>query len=128
MQNATKESEHDDFAIAMTGRGVAGAIRANSKVVRLSGETAAKQRLHHLDLDAEDYDLVQRILDEGELFEAQRARHAIGFIEVDDKLWRAVVKSTADGSETYLVSVHRAQAYDLGAARRRLRKIDREGE
>ena len=124
VENATEESEHGDFAIAMFD----GATRARSKVVRLSGETAAKQRRHHRDLGAEDYGLVQRILDEGELFEAQRDRHMIGFIENNGLLWRAVVKSTVDGSETYLVSLHRAQPYDQRAARRRLRRIDREEE
>ena len=52
----------------------------------------------------------------------------VGFIEAEGKLWRAAVKSTGDGSETYLATLHRAQLRDLRSARGRYRRIDRERE
>ena len=48
------------------------------------------------------------ILDNGELF-AGFERQVVGFIEDDGRMWRAVLKVTGDGAETYLVSLHKAQ-------------------
>ena len=52
----------------------------------------------------------------------------IGFLGEDGQLWRAVLKATKDRSETYLVTLHKAQPYDLRAAHRRWPRIDREGK
>ena len=52
----------------------------------------------------------------------------IGFLGEDGQLWRAVLKATKDRSETYLVTLHKAQAHNLDAARRRWSPIDREAE
>lgn len=114
------------------------AIGARSRTVRFSGETAAKQRgtritsdgrriRGHPDVQPQDYALVQRILDEGEVF-ASAPRRAMGFLEVDGKLWRAVVKASRDRSKTSLATLRRAQPDDLDRARRRLKGIDRDGE
>ena len=91
---------------------------------RLSNDTATKQRGSHRDIAPADYDCVQRILDEGELSRAG-PRHAIAFIEMDGRPWRAVIKATRDGSETYLQTLHKAQPDDLTRARKRLKTIDR---
>ncbi len=115
--------EHGDFAVALLDGRVAGAIGARSKAVILSGRTAEKQGRRHR-LEADDYARVQRILDEGELF--VDGNGAIGFIEEDGRLWRAIVRTFNDGSETYLNTLHRARPHDLRAARRRLSRIERE--
>lgn len=47
-------------------------------------------------------------------------------IDKDGKMWRAVVKTTRDGRETYLTTLHRAQGYDLRSAIRNLEEIGRE--
>ena len=52
----------------------------------------------------------------------------MGFVEADGQLWRAVVKATADGSETYVETLHKARSRDRAAARRRWAKIGRSGE
>ena len=83
-----------------------------------------EQTVTHHDLAPADYALVQRILDEGELF-TERKRHAAGFLQVDGKIWSAVVKSTGDGSRTYLASFHRAQPRDLEKAHFRLDRVQR---
>ena len=77
-------------------------------------------------MEAEDYARVQRILDEGEVFRSGD-RIAIGFLEDEGRLWRAVVKVTEERSKTYLATLHRAQPDDLVRARDRLVKMDREG-
>ena len=102
------------------------AIGGASRTVRLSAWTAAKQARRHPDLAPGDYARAGRILDTGEMF-MEGTDRAMGFLEEDGRPWRAVVKATADGSETYLVTLHKARPYDLRAARRRLKRIDREG-
>ena len=65
---------------------------------------------------------MQRIFDGGELF-AEHGTRAIGFLEEDGRLWRAVVKATEDGSETYIATFHKAHPWNIAAARRRLKRI-----
>ena len=117
-------SDGDWPVAAMEDAALKSALGAKSGVVRLSGETAAKQTVRHTELVSADYALVQRILDEGELF-TERKRHAAGFLQVDGKIWNAVVKSTGDGSRTYLASFHRAQPRDLEKAHFRLDRVQR---
>ncbi len=114
-----------DWPVAVLSAAVLNAIGGKSKTVRLSGETAAKQTVNHHDLESKDYARVQRIFDEGELF-AEHGTRAIGFLEEDGRLWRAVVKATKDGSEAYLSSLHKARRRDLNTARRRMKKIKSE--
>ena len=115
-----------DWPIAIAGEAVLAAIAARSRTVRLSDGTAEKQRGSHRDITPTDYARVQRILDEGEWFRDRHSpRHAIAFIEMDGRPWRAVVKATRDGSETYLQTLHKAKPDDLARARRSLRRIDR---
>ena len=57
---------------------------------------------------------------------AVSSRAIMGFIEEDGKMWRAVVKTTRDGREIYLTTLHRAQDYDLRSAIRNLEEIGRE--
>ena len=133
LDTAGGATEHGDFAIGMLDDSVAGAIGARSRVVRLSGETAAKQAgrrrlterdLGHPDVRAEDYARVQRILDDGEVFR-ESDNSVVGFMEEDGRIWRAVLKATADGAETYLSTLHRVDASRRDRARRTMRSIDR---
>ena len=113
--------------IAIAPRVVLDAIDGRSPTVRLSAATAAKQTRRHPGLARGDYAKVQLILDEGELFR-KRAREMNGFVEAEGRLWRAAIKTTRDGAETYLTTFHIAKPHDLAAAKRRLRRIERGGE
>ena len=116
-------SDGDWPVAAMEDAALKSALGAKSGVVRLSGETAAKQTVRHPDLVSADYALVRRILDEGELFKVGR-HHAIGFLQVDGKIWSAVVKATSDRSQNYLVSLHRGNRRNLQRVRVRSEKIN----
>lgn len=129
---ARRDSADGDWAVAVSSDRLAAAIGARSRVVRLSGETAAKQggrRLRtdrdigHVDVEAKDYAVVQHAIDGGELFKAPGGR-AHAYVEVGEQLWRAVLKRSRDGSKTYLVTLHKAQPRDLETARRKLEAID----
>ncbi len=116
--------DEGDWPVAAAPAAVLAAAGGQSQTVRLSGASAAKQAERHGDLSPEDYARVQAIIDQGEFFEAG-GHHVMGFLEMDGRPWRAVVKATRDGAETYVVSFHKAQPYDLEAARRHLPTISR---
>ena len=109
-----------DWPVAVLDGAVLAAIRGTSRTVRLSGYTAEKQASHRegQNFTAADYARVQRMIDRGEVFQSAD-RRAMGFIEEEGRLWRAVLKSSQDGSETYLTTLHRAQRDDLIRARER---------
>ncbi len=113
-----------DWPVAAAAEAVTRAIGSNSRIVRLSSATARKQARHPPDLTPGDYALVQRALDEGELFRIDD-RNVTGFLEVDGVLWRAIVKRTHDGSEAYMTTLHKARPNDLRAARRNLEAVVR---
>ncbi len=115
-----------DWPVATLGSKVRDAIGAKSRTVRLSAATAAKQARHHSELGSADYARVQRILDEGEVFDLGRGQLS-GFLEIDGQLWRVVVKRTGDRSETYLSTLHMARPRDVAAVRRRSKRVDLEG-
>ena len=114
-----------DWPVAILDGPILEALGGRSPTVRLSGDTAAKQTVHHTDLKPDDYGRVQRILDEGEVFLEDNARFADAFLEQDGQIWKAVVKRTGDGAETYLTTLHRARLRDLRSAHRRFKLIER---
>ncbi len=111
-----------DWPVAALPEAVLSAIGARSRTIRLSGDTAAKQTVRHADVAPADYARIQRIFDEGEVF-ATYGNQAAAFLEQDGRLWRAIVKATKDGGETFLVTLHRAQHRDRNVARQRFRAI-----
>ena len=116
------------WPVAVLGSNVRTAIGAQSRTVRLSAATATKQARHHSDhLVAEHYALVQRILDDGALFDLGR-RRASAFLEIDGRWWMAVVKTTSDSRETYLATLHRARKADLATTQKRFKPIKHEWE
>lgn len=116
-----------DWPVALMPAHILARIGGKSRTTRLSTWTANKQKKKHPDIDPGDYARVQRIFDEGEVFQISN-QIAIGFIEENGRPWRAVVKSTRDGSQTYLQSLHKAKRGGLRAARRDLKRISREEE
>jgi len=94
------------------------ALGKGRRVALLSAGTAGKQLAAHPELAAADYGLVQRLLDEAEL-RLEHGTHAVMMMPVGGRLWKAVVKRTADGRERYLASLHRARPRNLASFRRR---------
>ena len=101
-------------------------IGGRSWTLRLSSETV-KSHPRFADFEKEDWLPVQRLLDEGRRFKGpKRPKLAIAFLEEDGRLWRAMIKSTKEGKETYLETLHQAKARDLRSAIRKLEEIGRE--
>jgi len=116
-----------DWPVAVADADVIGAMDGHSRAVRLGSATAWKQARHHPEIGPRTYALVQRILDEGEMFRDGRERHVVGFLEIDGQIWRAVFKVTRDRRETFLLTLHRVQGRDIAKARRSLGSLNRNG-
>ena len=70
------------------------------RVVRLSGETAAKQTKHRMGqgFRPEHYSVVQKAIDEGVWLDEDRGLQASGFVEAHGLWWKVAVKRTRDGA------------------------------
>ena len=100
----------DDCLLAVLG--------GQSPVVRLSGETIRKQAEKHPDVTPDDYARVQDLVDRG-LVVRQGPATLVFVAETEEgKWWRLVVKRTADGRETYLVTFHRIKPNQVRSTKR----------
>lgn len=111
-----------DWPVAVTEGKVASRLGSTSRVVRLSGATAAKQAVRRAgqDFRPEHYAIVQRALDEGTWVQAGRSAAFInGYVEVDGAWWMMALKRTRDGKRVYLQTLHRVKERDVLAARRK---------
>ena len=95
------------------------ALGGQSKQVLLSPETATKQAERHPDIRPGDYALVQRLLDCGDAIREGERTLVFAATGRGGKYWRAVIKRTADGRETYLVTFHRIKQSQYEKARLR---------
>ena len=111
-----------DWPVAVLSEAIRKAIGGGSRIVRLSGESAAKQTVRHPNLAPADYAHIQRIFDEGEVY-LERNRVVVGFLEDDNRIWRAVVKAARGGSETFLNTFHRATERQFRRVGRRLKRL-----
>ncbi len=103
---------------------LAKAMGTDAGVVRLSSYTVVKQRERRRGqrFAAADYRRVQDILDDGKVFK-ESATHAQAFKEIDDQIWKVVVKKTVKGDEVYVQSLHRADARHMRKAKKNLEEI-----
>lgn len=98
---------------------IAGRLGAQTTLVRLSHETAGKQLRNHAEIFAQDYGRLVDLVESGRII-AQRDGH-IALVGRGDLPWIAIVKSTRDGRELYLVSFYRI------ASARYLQKVEARG-
>lgn len=91
-------------------------LGATTQVVRLSDETLVKQLVKRGDnLLVADYLRLQPLLDRPDAVIADQRDHWL-FYRVDGKVYMAVVKVTAGGSEVYLQSFRRATDAEMRKA------------
>lgn len=87
------------------------ALGADTATVRLSDWTMQKQERHHPELTDDDYRVVPALLRDPALVVHSRKNHVL-MLGRADRLYRAVIKTTADGAENYLQSFHRTNMKD----------------
>ena len=94
-------------------------LGGQSGAVQLSPQTATKQSERHPHVSTRDYARLQSLIDQGMVF-LEKTRTLVFVGELDEgKWWRAVVKRTANGRETFLVTFHRINPGQVAAAYRR---------
>jgi hypothetical protein len=91
---------------------VAEAIGAKSREVLLSADTAEKQLIRHPELNVRDYAALAEVVAQPALAVAQADHRVVLFRRVG-KLLYVVVKRTAQGGETYALSLFRGHAKDV---------------
>jgi hypothetical protein len=110
------------WPIARIPDAVATAINAQTRIAKLSAETALKQRRDHPELTGLDYLMVQRVIDTATVTHQDSATSMI-FILADpgDAGYVLVVKATISGKELFLQSFRRLSGNEV----RRDREISR---
>lgn len=82
---------------------------ATSRIIRLSTSTVHKQNAdfrNRGDIDFDAYRAIARIIEQPEAVVQQQANRLVFFGRFMDRWMRAVIKTTNDGAENYLVSAH----------------------
>lgn len=95
--------ESGDYPVAVVPRALLAGIGGQSQVLRLSRVTQLKQLLRHPEIDTSVYANLQSLLDTGAVGRSTGAgRPVVG--EVQGRWYKAVVKATKDGRQSYLQS------------------------
>lgn len=106
-----------NFPVAALEAAIADLVQAKNAPVYLSDTTLLKNRQAHPEILDDDYRLLPAIVNEGTV--VQIGDQKLSFFRRDGKLYKAVLKTTADGNESYVVSVFRT---DDGEMRRDLKR------
>ncbi len=78
-------------------------FNAKSSDVFFSKETLKEHLISHPDISAKDYALIPEIIENGEVYQQKEKRFVL--LHMNDKLYRAAIKTTQDGKETYFLSL-----------------------
>ena len=120
---AMNRSSTSDETVAALDDSLLAQLGGHSRFVRLSRQTAAKQRERHPDVTLGDYSRLQKVINQGAAI-LEKDRTLVFTAELDEgKWWRAVVKCTDDRRQTFLVTFHRIKPNQVAAAYRRGRLI-----
>lgn len=104
------------YPVAVLNEATQQQLGAKSRVVKLSGETLAKQLVKRGDsLPLEEYWKIQGVLETPDAVVADGENHML-FFKRDGRVYLAVVKTTRDKGEVYLQSFRRATERELQKA------------
>lgn len=90
-------------------------IQAQSSRVLLSDDTITKQLVKHPEIKVDDYRFLPELFRSGLVI--QQSSQTLLFYHVGNTIYRAAVKSTRDGRELFLVSLHKADQSAVNRAR-----------
>lgn len=108
--------------IATLDERMSAALGVQTRLVRFSQDTARKQARRHPDLEPDDYALIQKGLDKAELW--RDGDRLVMFLDDGERLFRSVLKATADKRELYLTTFHRSNAVQRARSVRRFEKVE----
>ena len=90
-----------DFPVAILNEADKAALGATSQTVWFSPKSLEEHLVKHPDIGVEDYQKVQRVLDEGEVYQKSGKEEWLVYLTLDGKLYRAAVKTTKDKAENF---------------------------
>lgn len=106
-----------NYPVAALGSDLKGRLNATQNAVMLSRETLIKQRRNHPELTDDEFRLIPDLINQGTVIDQGRQR--LAFFRSGNRLYKAVVKSTLDGTELYLLSLFRTTVRELNRDKRR---------
>jgi hypothetical protein len=80
-------------------------LGSTSQVVLLSRQSLDTHKESHSDVGIDEYRLIPKILENGEVWQKQNEAERIMFMSFGTKTYRAVIKRTADCSKNYFLSL-----------------------
>ncbi|HQR96711.1 MAG TPA: hypothetical protein PLF09_08965 [Thiotrichales bacterium] len=79
----------------------------------MSGENAVKQREKHPDLSIDVYQMISDNISQPDALVRKDNGHKLVFFFISEKWYEAIIKTTRDKSEVYLVSIYRSDEKKL---------------
>lgn len=111
-----------EFPVAVLTKADQAVLGTSAQTVWLSSETLAKNVAHHPDLGIEDYRLIPEIIDQGEVY--RQAEERLVYLHKGDVLYRAALKRTRKGDETFFLSLFKTGDVKADAeVRRRYERV-----
>lgn len=110
-----------EFPLAVLDEATQEALQSDSWQVLLSQATAASHVEKHPEIGVADYRRVQAMLDNGEIY--RHGDERLVYLLAEDKLYRAALKRTRDGSKNYFLTLF--QTTDHKADREIRDKLER---
>lgn len=84
-------------------------LGAESQVVLLSQESLAAHIAKHPEIGLDDYRKIQQLLDGGAVYRVPGRHERLIYITLDQVLYRAALKKTADGRKNYFLTLFRVK-------------------
>jgi len=97
--------------------GLPALIGAKTSRVLLSSETISKQGRRHPEIKLADYRRLPDIIEKGLII--KDGTQTLVFIHIGNKVYRAAVKATKDGSELYLTSLFKSNQREINRMRKK---------
>lgn len=113
-----EDKAHGIIEAATAPKPLMDALETKSDSILLSDETLGKQRRHHPELTAEEYEAIPRMLAQPDAILDSGENHVLVMSQYKKLLYRLVVKATRDRTTNFLQSFHSVSFED---ARRLLR-------
>jgi hypothetical protein len=110
-----------EFPVAVLDKPTMQALGTVAQSVWLTGATLAKNIANHPEIDLPAFRLIPEIVDNGEIYRSGDER--LIYLMRDEKLYRAALKRTKDGSENYFLTLF--ETTDKVAERNVRSKIER---
>jgi hypothetical protein len=92
-----------EFPVAVLNEADKTALDTTTQTVWMSQETLSEHLTSHPDIALEDYRLIPTVLDQGEVY--QQSDERLIYLQQGEKLYRAALKKTKDGTENYFLTL-----------------------